>query len=275
MTDAASDRRQAARRAEPPAPALYGVDRRGTAERAELRFLVPRAIAQEADRLARASLLLGDVEADAPWYTTTYCDTSDHRLYRAAERGHGTLLRFREYHPRRPERALASRRIWIEWKEEGRERSKKQRVIVGPGDVGPFLRGQRAGTDRIEIGEASRDLFARGLRPVVVTQCRRVAYSSRRDDIRITFDHELTYLAPEDAGTLDPTPCSLGAILAREPDMVVELKWQQVRPDWLTQLLAELRDRAEDRPPKFVVAMRHLLSHPGQEHAARETTRGR
>lgn len=232
-----------------------------------MRFLVPRAVAQEADRLARANLRLGDVEADAPWYTTTYCDTSDRRLYRSAEGGHGSLLRFREYHARRPERALASRRIWIEWKDAGRESSTKQRLIVRPADVGPFLRGEAGATGRLVLAEASRGLFVRGLRPVVVTQCRRVTYSSRRDDVRVTFDHELTYLAPEDLAAHDPTPCSLGAILAREPDIVVELKWQRVLPEWLAQLLAELRDRAEDRPPKFVVAVRHLLAHPGHTHA--------
>lgn len=255
-----NDRRENDRRADAPAAAAYGIDRRGTAERTEMRFLAPRPVVLEAERLARANLTLGDIEADAPWYTTTYCDTRDQRLFRSAERGHGTLLRFREYHPRRPERALASRRVWIEWKDEGPARSKKQRVIVRPSDVAPFLRGEAELLRRIEIAEGSRDMFAGGLSPVVVTQCRRVAYSSRRDDIRITFDHELTYLALDDVRRQDPAPCSLGVILAREPDIVVELKWQHVLPEWLAELLDELRDRSADRHPKFVVAMRHLLS---------------
>lgn len=263
MTADLQDRRASDRRAEPTHKHSYGLDRRGTAERSEMRFLVPRVMARDADRLARANLKLGDVEADSPWYTTTYCDTRDRSIYRSAERGSGALLRLREYHPRRPERALASRRIWIEWKDEGKERSRKQRLIVHPVDVGPFLRGEGATTGRIELGPTAGDLFSRGLGPVVVTQCRRVAYSSRRDDIRITLDHELTYYAPEDADRPEPTPCPLGPILAREPDIVVELKWQQVLPEWLADLLAELRQRTEDRPPKFVVAMRHLLGDRG------------
>ncbi len=269
MTGGPRERRAAERRDEPAEQdGPYGLDLRGTTERMEMRFLVPHEMAREADRSARANLKLGDVEADAPWYTTTYCDTADHRIYRAAERGTGSLLRLREYHSRRPECALLSRRIWIEWKDEGHERSRKQRLIVRPADVGPFLRGDSATTGRIELGHGARALFADGLRPVVVTQCRRVAYSSRRDDVRITFDHDLTYYAPEDAAGVDPTPCSLGPILAREPDIVVELKWQRTIPGWLAGLLAELRHSAADRPPKYVVAMRHLLSHPRHEHVA-------
>lgn len=267
MSSEPQDRRAAERRGERGA-VPYGIDLRGTAERMEMRFLVPREMARKADRLARSNLKLGDIEADAPWYTTTYCDTPDHRIYRAAERGTGSLLRLREYHPRRPERALASRRIWIEMKMEGHERSRKQRLIVRPADVGPFLHGDGATTGRLELGEGARDLFARGLATVVVTQCRRVAYSSRRDDVRITFDHDLTYYAPEDAGAADPTPCSLGPILAREPEIIVELKWQGAMPAWLAGLLEDLRRSTEDRPPKFVVAMRHLLSHPRHEHVA-------
>ncbi|TAK33185.1 MAG: VTC domain-containing protein, partial [Myxococcaceae bacterium] len=136
-----------------------------------------------------------------------------------------------------------------------------------PDDIAPFLRGEEEAV--AGAGAAiSRDLLAGGPRPVVVTQCRRVAYASRRDDIRITFDHDLTYYAPEGPDPSDPTPCPLGTILAREANILVELKWQQVLPDWLAQLLADLRHRAEDRPPKFVVAMRHLLAHPGAEHAS-------
>lgn len=262
---AARDERRGVERRAGAADVAYGVDRRGTAERTEMRFLAPRALVLEAERLARANLTLGDLEADAPWYTTTYCDTRDQRLFRSAERGHGTLLRFREYHPRRPERALASRRIWIEWKDEGPARSKKQRVIVRPADVAPFLRGEAEILRRVEIAEGSRDMFWGGLSPVVVTQYRRVAYSSRRDDVRITFDHELTYLALDEAPADGPGPRSLGVILAREPDVVVELKWQHVLPEWLAQLLDELRGRSADRDPKFVVAMRRLLSRRDKE----------
>ena len=245
------ERRVTDRRAEAEREEQYGVDRRGTGERTEMRFLVPRQLAREVERLARANLRQGDVEADSPWYTTTYCDTRDRSIFRSAEQGSGSLLRFREYHPRRPEGALGSRRIWIEWKAEGKDRSSKERFIVRPTDVPPFLRGEGEAAGRIGV--------VHGVEPVVVTQCRRVAYSSRRDDIRITFDHELTYLAPDEMAA-NAVPLQLGAILAREPDAIVELKWQQVLPAWMSELWAELKERAEDRPPKFVVAMRHVLA---------------
>lgn len=258
------ERRVSDRRDEAPGEVGYGIDRRGTGERSEMRFLVPRDAARDVERTARANLKPGDVEADAPWYTTTYCDTADRRIYRSAERGSGSLLRMREYHSRRPERALASRRVWIEWKDEHGERSKKERFVVRPADIGPFLGGEGDASARVGIDVAA--LFG-PLAPVVVTQCRRVAYSSRRDDIRITFDHELTYFAPDEPSSDRAVQRQLGPILASEPEIVVELKWQQVRPPWLADLLADLRDRAADRPPKFVVAMRHLIAHAGRAHA--------
>lgn len=250
------ERRAADRRIRPPE---YGVDRRGSAPRAELRFLTTTRTAAEVKRIAEGNLSLTD-EA-TPWYTTTYCDTADHALYREAETGAGSLLRLREYHQRRPERALISNRIWLEWKDEQGERSQKQRVIIGASDVGPFLRGEPLETGDLLLALGGRLDVARGLRPVVITQCRRIAYASRRDEVRITLDHDLTYYLPEPSDG-EPAPCELGAIVAREAGVLVEVKWLAEAPDWTATLLHTLRREASDRPSKFVVAMRHLIANP-------------
>lgn len=251
------DRRAADRRIREPE---YGVDRRGSGPRAELRFLATRATAALVSQIAETNLNLTD--AATPWYTTTYCDTADHVLYREAEAGGGSLLRLREYHVRRPESALTSQRIWIEWKDEERDRSQKQRVIIRPSDVGPFLRGEPLETGDLLVALRSRSFFERGPRPVVITQCRRVAYATRRDEVRITLDHDLTYYVPETSSDGEPAPCELGPIVARETGVLIELKWQTDVPDWTAMLLRTLRQEASDRPSKFVVAMRHLAANP-------------
>ncbi len=256
VADREDERRYGDRREDGPP---HGIDRRGAAPRSELRFLVTAEVARSVEDTAREHLKLGDAEADAPWYTTTYCDSSDHDLYHAAAAGTGALLRFREYHARRPELALASYRVWIEWKEEDHERSAKERLIARPREIGPFLRGEPTVDGGLELSARRRDLIARGLRPVVVTQCRRVVYASRRDQVRVTFDHELTYFAPERTTAPDPAPCPLGPIIARERGILVEVKWQDSPPAWVETLLETLRERATDRPGKFVVAMRHLM----------------
>lgn len=246
-------------------PTPYGVDRRGSAARNELRFLVAPEVARGVEALAKARLIPGDVESDAPWYTTTYCDTRAHDLYRSALAGAGRLLRFREYHARRPEQALTSYRIWIEWKtewkEEHEERSAKQRLVVRPRDIIPFLRRESMPAGGIDLTPEDVELFERGMRPVVVTQCRRVVYASRRDQLRVTFDHELTYLEPDaDATPERGVPWPLGAIIARERGILIEVKWQGELAGWASDMLEGLRHTASDRSGKFVVAMQHVAA---------------
>ncbi len=258
-----TNRRSADRRVHLPG---YGIDRRGTGPRSEVRFFAGQRMAATARGLAEANLQLTDSET--PWYTTTYCDTSDRALYHEAVGGTGSLLRLREYHDRRPEQALASQRIWVEWKDEARERSQKQRLIIRPVDVGPFLRGEPLDSGDLQVALQHKNLFASGLRPVVITQCRRVAYASRRDEVRISFDHDLTYYTPEPASDVGFVPCSLGPIVGREAGFIVEVKWQAELPDWATALLDTLHREGEDRPSKFVVAMNHLLSRTAPQAAA-------
>jgi hypothetical protein len=105
------------------------------------------------------------------------------------------------------------------------------------------------------------ELVRAGARPVVVTQYNRLAYAAPEDRIRITADHNLIYLAvPWTTNNDDAVPIHIGPILARETDVVIEMKWFGALPNWAEELHGYLRQRAPtDRPSKFVVAMRHLL----------------
>ena len=61
-----------------------------------------------------------------------------------------------------------------------------------------------------------------------------------------------------DDGDTEPSP--LGSLLAMEPDVIVEMKWYGELPHWAVDLHAYLRESTrEERPSKFIVAMRWLL----------------
>ena len=101
-----------------------------------------------------------------------------------------------------------------------------------------------------------------GARPVAVTQYNRLAYNSLDSSLRIPADHNLMYFAlPWESrhdGTEAPSP--LGSLLSMEPDVIVEMKWYGELPHWAVDLHAYLKENTrEDRPSKFIVAMRWLL----------------
>ena len=152
--------------------------------------------------------------------------------------------------------------MWLELKEDTVDMSRKERFEIA-GDVVPaFLRGETDLTDvSTALGQKASELVHAGARPVVVTQYNRLAYAASEDQIRITADHNLIYLAvPWTTNDDDAIPVRIGPILARETDVVIEMKWFGELPAWAEELHGYLRQRAPaDRPSKFVVAMRHLL----------------
>lgn len=243
------DRRRAERRAArsdelSPAP---GTERRDTAKRNELRFLVGNEDADRALTIA-ARELRGSAEAN-PWYTTTYCDTPDLSIYRAALARDGVMFRIREYASERPDGIFNSPRIWIEWKRETVIESRKWRFVITPEQVAATLRHDGPGFAG----------WPRELAPVVVTQCRREAYESRRGEVRVTADREVTYraVARNGSGPL------LGPPVGHEEGVLVEVKWLDALPAWAERLIEDLRLRSGEYPAKFLVAMHHLLSGGG------------
>jgi len=230
--------------------------------RHEERFIASEELARLVMRTAGSHLQLAQDDRPYQWSTTVYCDTYDWKVYRAAEQGAALRLRFREYHRTRPEDAFTSARLWLELKEDVDDTSRKERFEIAGDLVPAFLRGEEilplsADGLSARAGELVRD----GARPVVVTQYNRLAYASPQDLIRVTADHNLIYLAvPWTSNHDGAIPARMGPILARETDVVIEMKWFDDLPSWAEELHGYLRQRApEDRPSKFVVGMRHLL----------------
>lgn len=231
--------------------------------RHEERFIASEELARLVLRTAGSHLQLAQDDRPYQWSTTAYCDTYGWSIYRAAEAGRALRLRFREYHRTRPDEAFTSARVWLELKEDTADMSRKERFEIAGDAVPAFLRGE---TDLTEggsagLGQRAAELVQAGARPVVVTQYNRLAYAAAKDQIRVTADHNLIYLAvPWTTNDDDAVPVRIGPILARETDVVIEMKWFGELPSWAQELHGYLRERAPaDRPSKFVVAMRHLL----------------
>ena len=244
------------------ADAAYNYAQPESVPRREDRFIASEELARLVLRTAGSHLSLARDDRPYQWSTTTYCDTYDWSIYRAAEAGHALRLRFREYHRTRPEEAFTSARLWLELKEDDMETSRKERFEIA-GDVVPaFLRGETALTEASQaLGRKAEELVRASAHPVVVTQYNRLAYAAPEDRIRITADHNLIYLAvPWTTNADDAVPVRIGPILSRETDVIMEMKWFGELPAWAEELHGYLRERAPaDRPSKFIVAMRHLL----------------
>ena len=230
--------------------------------RHEERFIASEELARLVMRTAGSHLQLAHDDRPYQWSTTAYCDTYDWAIFRAAEAGKALRLRFREYHRTRPDEAFTSARLFLELKEDTVDMSRKERFEIASDVVPAFLRGETDLTDvTTGLGQKAAELVAAGARPVVVTQYNRLAYAAPQDQIRVTADHNLIYLAvPWTTNSDEAVPIRIGPILARETDVVIEMKWTGELPSWAEELHSYLRQRAPvDRPSKFVVAMRHLL----------------
>jgi hypothetical protein len=231
--------------------------------RHEHRFQVSESIARLVMRTTASNLPLSRDDRPYQWSTTTYCDTVDWSIFRAAEKGSAMQLRIREYHRTRPREVLNPGTAWIEFKDDEQDTSLKERFGV-PMDVArSFLRSTATLPDPDHgFAERAGRLLKDGARPVSVTQYNRLAYNSLDSSLRITADHNLMYFAIpwESRADADDAPSPLGSLLAMEPDVIVEMKWYGDLPHWAIDLHAYLKENTrEERPSKFIVAMRWLL----------------
>ena len=234
----------------------------GSEPRKEHRFLVNESVARLALRTAATYLPLDREDRPYQWSTTTYCDTYDWQVLNAEKSGHATQLRLREYHRTRPNEVLAGEAVFLEMKDDSPDAGTKERYLVPTSEVMSYRRGER-------VIESTKNVLARrmqalvraGVRPVIVTQYNRIAHSSPDGSVRITADHNLMYLAiPWEANSDDAIPCKLGPVLGREPGVIIEVKWFDQLPHWADELYGYIREHmANERPSKYVIAMRHLL----------------
>jgi hypothetical protein len=230
--------------------------------RKEHRFLVNEAVARLALRTAGTYLPLDREDRPYQWSTTTYCDTYDWRVLRAEKNGHATQLRLREYHRTRPNEVLAGESLFVEMKDDSPDAGMKERYVVPTREVMSYLRGERtiSGGPNALVTRM-HELVKLGVRPVVVTQYNRIAYSAPDGTVRITADHNLMYLAiPWQANSDDAIPSRVGPVIEREPGVIIEVKWFEDLPHWADELYGYIREHmVNERPSKYVVAMRHLL----------------
>jgi hypothetical protein len=231
--------------------------------RHEHRFQVSESIARLVMRTTANNLPLSRDDRPYQWSTTTYCDTLDWSIFRAAEQGSAMQLRIREYHRTRPHDVLNPGTAWIEFKDDEQDTSLKERFGVPMEVARSFLRRASTLADADHgLAERASLLLKNGARPVVVTQYNRLAYNSLDSALRITADHNLMYFALPwgPRGDRDEGASPLGSLLSMEPDVIVEMKWYGDLPHWAVDLHAYLREHTrEERPSKFIVAMRWLL----------------
>ena len=230
--------------------------------RKEHRFLVNEAVARLALRTAGTYLPLDREDRPYQWSTTTYCDTYDFQVLRDEKLGHATQLRLREYHRTRPSEAFTSDAIFFEMKDDRPEFGMKERYVVPTSSLMSYLRGDRTiAAEKDSLIPQMTKLVKAGVRPVVVTQYNRIAYAAPDGSVRITADHNLMYLAiPWQANTDDAIPSRIGPVIEREPGVIIEVKWFDELPHWADELYSYIRDHmVNERPSKYVVAMRHLL----------------
>ena len=233
-----------------------------TERRIEHRFLVNEAVARLALRTSGTYLPLDRDDRPYQWSTTAYLDSYGWGVFRAAEEGKALQLRVREYHRTRPSQILAGETVYFEMKDDAASTSFKERYEVPTMSLPAYLRGdQKLPRDQNGLVERANVTIANGVRPVVVTQYNRIAYSAPDGSMRITADHNLMYLAvPWIVNDASSMPCRIGPVIAREPGVVIEVKWFRELPRWADELYSYIRDHmVNERPSKFVVAMRHLL----------------
>jgi len=230
--------------------------------RKEHRFLVNEAVARLALRTAGTYLPLDREDRPYQWSTTTYCDTYDWRVLRAEKLGHATQLRLREYHRTRPNEVFSGESIFLEMKDDAPDASQKERYLVPTKEVMGYLRGERTiSPENNELAGRMVALVQAGIRPVVVTQYNRIAYTSADGTVRVTADHNLMYLAIPWVSNIDESvPSRLGPVIEREPGVIIEVKWFDELPHWADELYGYIREHMQsERPSKYVIAMQHLL----------------
>ena len=239
------------------------VKAQGTAPRQEYRFLLDRRNARTASEVVLQHCRVADEDYFTPWNITVYLDTADLAIYNQAEQGGALSLRLREYHADRPVDVLTSSTVWVEFKEISKS-SRKDRMCLAAEDIVALLTARQLTPNVLRrLPAQAVEWIDAGVRPVLVTRCRRRAYQAIGDPLRVTIDQELTYLSAKWADDKDlPGRIAVGPMIAKEHAVLMELKSSEALPDWASDLVASLQEQTDDRPSKFVVGMRHLLRAP-------------
>lgn len=207
--------------------------------------------------------------------TTVYFDTAGRDVFRAAvgARPH-SKLRAREYYDVVPldELATTTRQLlrkspvlWLELKGRNGLWTGKRRLSVERRALRAFLSNPSRGADGVnEVASAAELLaireelarFRSPLAPSCIVNYRRSAWQSSDCGLRVTLDQDLAAYAVDEPLWNSAKPLTrqtLGAPVARHPQMVVEVKRLDRFPTWLVGALEGL-DAQPTAISKFVFA---------------------
>ena len=220
--------------------------------RHEHRFQVSESIARLVMRTTASNLPLSRDDRPYQWSTTTYCDTVEWSIFRAAEKGSAMQLRIREYHRTRPREVMNPGTAWIEFKDDEQDTSLKERFGVSMEVARSFLRGGTTLPDP-EHGLAERAVrlpgTGRDRSPSPSTN--RLAYNSLDSSRRITADHNLMYFAlPWERGRRLRRFRHRSGRCSQEPYVIVEMKVYGDLPHWAIDLHAYLKETPAKSGPR-------------------------
>ena len=241
-----------------------------TADRAETKYLLPRADVRAFVQLAASKLavhrFVGEGANLLPdpqhFVTSIYFDTVAHEHFRAAvaDEEHNVKVRAREYYDLMPSLAeLATDPsqivryqpwVWFEVKQRAAGRSHKLRFRLDKREVPAFFRGEHAAFegdagDSSQLSDIVRYLrsLSEPLQPSCIVNYRRLALQDASAGLRVTVDLEVGYYpAPSDLWTRSHALVrgTFGAPALVESSALVEVKCTGSAPQWLGRELARL-----------------------------------
>jgi hypothetical protein len=268
-----------------------GRDARMTADRDELKYVLPAKAAVEvareiACRWPRHRFQGPDANKlpEARHHVTTvYFDTSGRDVYRAAAASDdNSKLRAKEYYDLHPdltelatdpsELVRYSPLLWLELKQREGDRTRKHRIGIPKREVPTFFASGQVTAEMLRIQkenngagesaiEALQDFcceFEEPLRADCLVSYRRTAWQDDEGMLRVTIDRSLSFFAPPaDLWTRARALLreTLGEPRASFADCVVEVKMRGQPPAWLPEVLTRSGARQE-RYSKFLSASR-------------------
>ena len=275
----------------PPTVAELGADERMTADRDEIKYLVPAAqvktLATALGQYLPQHRVTGNGANPLPlprhFVTTIYFDTPARDQFHAAvaDPAHNVKMRAKEYydlHPSLAELATDPRQIvkyqpvlWLELKQRAGNRTSKRRVGIPKAELPAFFEGGVITPQMIELQRTMHGVesevvlreiaaycarFSAPMRADCLVNYRRMPWQDDAGGLRVTLDLGLEFFAPPaDLFRRDHALVreSLGRAVGQGTDAVLELKSHGPPPAWLEELLVRVGARP-GRFSKFEVA---------------------
>lgn len=265
-----------------------GVDEQLTAERHEIKYLVPpdllNSLVATLDQRIGSHRFHGEGANQLPYaqhfVTTVYLDTPSRAHYRAAvdDTERNVKVRVREYYDVHPSLAeLATEReqilhhqpwIWLEVKRREGSRTRKRRARLPKREVPKLFSGGLESLDALSAQDSSLEYapalkeiaeycqsIGETLAPTCVSNCQRLSWQLPESHLRLTLDLDVSFFAPRaDLWERDQVLVRelLGEEMGRTEVGVLEVKYCNKLPGWLEQSLQQANLRPTGHS-KFVL----------------------